>query len=181
MADVLKGGEPLRRLFAALTEHTFQVEFGVADPPLLEYLTDLLVRFVKVDVIFRIRDTSGRRLEEVADMLLEAEQRQSRPQREVYRHIGDFTLFWVGVYPESLSRLKSQSRKDHLLDYFEQGKRCYYLASTFEEEPYRQEAPVLRRLSHDFELCSFGLNRVRSEWERLPAATAADESSPERN
>lgn len=174
MADVLKGGDDLRDLFAALTEHTFQVEFGVADPPLLEYLTDLLVRFVRVDVIFRIRDPSGRRLEEVADMLLEADQRQARPQREVYRHIGDFTLFWVGVYPEALSRLKSPLRKDAMLDYFEHGKRSYYLASKFDDEPYREEAPVLRRLSQEFEMCSFGLNRVRTEWERLPTSNASE-------
>jgi len=181
MADVLKGGESLRELFAALTEHTFQVEFGVADPPLLEYLTDLLVRFVRVDVIFRLRDLSGRRLDEVADMLWEAEQREARPQREAYRHIGDFTLFWVGVYPEAVSRLKSPDRKDSMLDYFEQGKRSYYLASQFDDEPYRAEAPVLRRLSQEFEICSFGLNRVRTEWERLPGAAGSASSDAERN
>ena len=172
MTPVLAGGESLRRMFAAVTENTFQVELGVVDPCLIDYLADLLVRFVKIDAIFRIRDTRGRRLEEVAEMMLEAEQRQAKSRREIYRHIGDFTLVWAGVYPEALHRLQSADRKDHLIDYCEQGKRSYYIASTFADEPYAAEAPVLRRLSYDFELCSFGLSRVRREWEKLSETDA---------
>jgi hypothetical protein len=123
-----------------------------------------------MDAIFRVRDAQGRPLEEVAEMLLEAENRQAKPQREIYRHIGDFTLFWSGVYPEALRRLQSADCKDHLIDYCEKGKQSYLMASTFDDEPYRAEAPVLRRLSSDFELCSYGLNRVRREWEIHPNA-----------
>lgn len=169
MANIMRGEQALRRLFAALTESAFYVDLGIADPPLVDYLVDLLVRFVRIDAIHRIRNTEGKRLEQVADMLLEAEQRQARPRREVYRHIGDVTLFWTGVYPEALSRLRAADRKDHLIDYFEQGKRSYYLASQFEEGPYEEEAPVLRRLSRDFEMCTYGLNRVRAEWEKRTA------------
>lgn len=165
MVAVVKGPEALRQLFAALTEHTFQVDLGIADTKLTDYLTDMLLRFIRVEAIFRVRNVLGRRLEEVAEMLMEADQRQGRPRREVYRHIGDFTLFWTGVYPEALSRLQADDSRDHLLDYLEQGKRSYYIASTFDDEPYREEAPILRRLSDEFELCSVGLRHVRKEWE----------------
>lgn len=168
MQRVVSGSEQLKRLFAALTEQTFAVELGVADPSLVDYLSDMLVRFVRIDAIFCIRDVVGRRLEEVAEMLLEAEQREGRPQRELHRHIGDFTLFWTGVYPEALRQLRSHERKDALLDYQQQGKRSYFIASTYDDEEYRAEAAVLRRLSHEFELCSVGLSRVRREWEQLP-------------
>jgi hypothetical protein len=57
--------------------------------------------------------------------------------------------------------------RDSFIDYCEQGKRSYYIASTFEEEPYRDEAPVLRRLSEGFELVAYGLSQVRRDWERL--------------
>ncbi len=176
MAPVYTSAEQLKRLFSAVTEQTFQVEYGVADPPLIDYLADMLVRFVRFDAIFSVRDMAGRRLEEVADMLLEAEQREAHPQREIHRHIGDFTLFWTGVYPETLKRLKHFDRKDALLDYREQGKRAYFIASTFLEEPYGQEAPVLRRLSDEFELCCEGLWQVRREWERLPQDGPADQN-----
>jgi hypothetical protein len=164
-----KPDHPLRRLFSGLTEDTFLQALGVADPPLTDYLSDLLARFLHMDAVFRLRNATGRRLEEVADMLLEAEATppEGRTHREVHRHIGDFTLFWTGVYPEALSKLRSALTKDSFIDYCEQGKRSYYIASTFEQEPFHEEATVLRRLSQQFELFAYGLNQVRREWERL--------------
>jgi hypothetical protein len=160
---------PLCRLFAGLTEHTFQTALGVADPPLTDYLSQLLSRFLHVDGVFRLKDAEGRRLEQVADMMSEAKAlpAEGRTTREVHRHIGDFTLFWTGVFPEALRRLRSSLTKDQFIDYTAQGKRSYYIASTFEDEPYRSEAPVLRRLSDEFELFAYGLTQVRREWEKL--------------
>jgi hypothetical protein len=163
-----KPDHPLRRLFAGLTEQTFISTLGLADPRLTDYLSELLSRFIHMDAVYRLRDARGRRLEEVAEMMIEAEAMpaEGRTRREVHRHIGDFTLFWTGVYPEALNRLRSILSKDHFIDYCEQGKRSYYIASTFEEEPYRSEALVLRRLSEGFELVAYGLNQVRREWDR---------------
>ena len=163
---------PLRRLFAGLTEHAFLETLGLADPHLTDYLSLLLSRFLHFEAIYRLRNTAGRRLEEVAEMVLEAEglPPEGRTRREVHRHIGDFTLFWTGVYPEALQRIAPYASKDYFIDYCEQGKRSYYIASTFEDEVYREEAPVLRRLSEEFELCAYGLTQVRREWERLRAS-----------
>lgn len=173
MVAVVAKPEALRDLFAALTEQTFQVDLGIADTRLTDYLTDLLLRFSRSDALYRFRSVIGRRLEDVAGMMFEAEQRQGKPRREIHRHIGDFALFWTGVYPEALSRLQSPDSRDHLLDYLEQGKRSYLIASSFEEEPYQEEAPLLRRLSVEFELCSVGLNQVRKEWEKPHPGRAA--------
>jgi hypothetical protein len=165
-----KPEHPLRRLFAGLTEHTFVTTLGVGDPRLVDYLSEMLSRFIHVNALYRLRNVKGKRLEEVAEMMLEAEALppEGRTRREVHRHIGDFTLFWTGLYPEMLQRLRSALSKDSFLDYRAQGKRSYYIASTFAEDPYTEEAPVLRRLSEEFELCAYGLNQVRREWERQP-------------
>jgi hypothetical protein len=159
---------PLRRLFSGLTEHTFLATLGVADPPLTDYLSELLSRFVAMEGIFRLRDLAGKRLEQVVEMVAEAEAMppEGRTRREVHRHIGDFTLFWTGVYPEMLKQLRSALSRDSFVDYCEQGKRSYYIASTFDAEPFHQEAPVLRRLSDGFEVVAYGLSQVRREWER---------------
>src|SRR5262245_1781906 len=161
---------PLRRLFAGLTEQTFIETVGLADPGVTDYLSALLSRFIHVDWIYRLRNATGQRLEEVADMVLEAEQMppEGRTRREVHRHIGDFALFWTGVYPEALKRMRSALTKDHFIDYCEQGKRSYWIASTYEDDAYAEEAPVLRRLSEQFELCAWGLSQVRKEWEQQP-------------
>ncbi len=156
----------LQRFFAGLAEYTFQTRLGVADPPLVGYLAELLSRFVRLDAIYAVRDLAGRRLEEIAQMLVEAEQRIGDPKREIHRHIGDFALFWTGVYPEALDKLRSAHRQDHFLDYCTQGKRAYYIASTLRTEQNADECAVLERLSHEFELCVYGLSEVRREWER---------------
>ncbi|HEX3997116.1 MAG TPA: hypothetical protein VHX65_01030 [Pirellulales bacterium] len=160
--------EELRHFFSGLTEYAFQTRLGVADPPLVEYLGQLLARFFRTDTIFAVRNPSGRRLDAVADMLVEADARVGEAKRQVHRHIGDFTLFWSGVYPEALSHLQRGPQKDFFLDYCEHGKRAYYIASTLpaRDNDAKKENALLERLSHDFELCVYGLGEVRRQWER---------------
>ncbi len=174
MPSSVPQNHPLRRMFAAVTEQTFAVKIGVADPPLIDYLSGLLARFASVQSIYSLRNNVGKRLDEVADMLAEANEREADAKRETHRHIGDFTLFWTGVFPEALSQMQGPLAKDLLIDYCEHGKRSYYIASTFDDEPYQEESAVLRRLSHEFELCAFGLSQVRSEWEKMEAQGAAE-------
>jgi hypothetical protein len=99
-------------------------------------------------------------------MLVEADARIGESKREVHRHIGDYTLFWSGVFPEAVRRMRSPLRRDSLVDYCREGKRNYYIASTIRVADRDLETDVLHRLSHDFELCMYGLNEVRREWER---------------
>lgn len=157
---------PTSQAFAGLAEHTFVDELGVADPPLIDYIANLLARFLHADAIHRLRDTAGRPLEEVADMLAEARQLPAggRTRREYHRHIGDFTLFWTGLFPESLEKKRTALCKDRFLDYRAHGKRAYYLASTYADDELADEAKVLRRLSEQFELCAYGLRQMRREW-----------------
>ena len=56
-------GAPLQRMFAGLTEHAFLTRFGIADPPLVDYLSGLLSRFVHADTVYRLRDADGRPLD----------------------------------------------------------------------------------------------------------------------
>jgi len=159
---------PVRRLFSGLTEHTFMTTLGVTDTELIDYVSLLLSRFLHVDDIHRLRSQNGRPLTEVVDMMQEAATLPSagRTAREFHRHIGDFALFWTGVYPEALEKRKPALSKDAFIDYCAQGKRSYYLASMFDDEELAAESRVLRRLSEDFELCAYGLNQVRREWEQ---------------
>ncbi|RIK80418.1 MAG: hypothetical protein DCC67_09450 [Planctomycetota bacterium] len=165
-ADLPGRDELLRHFFAGVTEYAFTVRMGVADPPLVDYVSEMLVRFVKSDAIYGMRDPRGQRLVQVADMLAEAQARQGAARRRVHRHIGDFTLFWIGVYPEIAARMR-QGRKDSLIDYRDQGKRNYYIASTLPAGD-EESAPddVLKRLSDNFELCVYGLTEVRRQWEQ---------------
>ncbi len=158
----------LRRFFSGISEYTFGVRLGMADPPLIDYISDLLTRFVRHDVIYHVRDPSGQRLQDVHAMLGEAQERVGDARREVHRHIGDYTLFWSGVYPETLRGAPTPRRGgDPVVDYQEEGKRAYWIASTIQSgSQVEPPADVLERLSRNFEVCAFGLREIRSEWER---------------
>ncbi len=156
---------PLRRLFAGLTEHAFMASLGVADPPLVDYLSDLLARFVHTDNVFRLKDSNARPMSELMAMAVEAEKlpAEGRTRREYHRHIGDFALYWSGLFPEQVDRLQARPCKDHLVSFAILGKRSYRIAAACKSA----EAGVLKRLGDEFELCAVGLNEVRKEFDEL--------------
>ena len=163
---------PLRRTVAGLAEHAFFSHLGVADPPLIDYLSELLARFVHNDEVYLLRGLSGRPLTELAEMVIEAEKLPAggTTRREYYRHIGDFALFWTGLFPEAVERQRSRPCKDALVSYTAQGKRGYLLTSRMEEErQHEQEAELFLRLSEQFEVCAVGLRKVREELNELQA------------
>ena len=73
MRRMLATGRALQRFFEGLVQHAFFQELGVGDTRLVDYLSDLLCRFVRMDAVFGLRDVQGRRLEEVAEMLTAAD------------------------------------------------------------------------------------------------------------
>src|SRR5580658_8378448 len=150
----------LRRMFGALVERTFMQTLGVYEPGVTDYIADVLTDFAHFRQVYKIKDLQGRPLDEVADMLLQADVRllasSFNREREVHRHIGDFTMFWAGIYPDSLPSLQSRWRKDHLVDYVRQGKSSYAIAASFDYGDYRAQSAVLRKLSDEFELCVYG-------------------------
>lgn len=162
---------PLRLLFQRLVEAKFNLALEPTDPRMIRYLSDLLTDYVHMDNIYRLRDARGRPLQQVAEMMTEGDVRLNAPsflrEREVHRHIGDFTLFWTGVFPEAIPPMRLPWKRDHLIDYVAQGKRSYYIASTFDYGDFAEEARLFRQLSELFEFCVYGLSLVRQEWERL--------------
>jgi len=155
----------IERFFRGLSECVFHTKLGVADVQMVDYLSDMLLRFIRVDALQRVRQPNGRPVTEVFEMFCEAEHRIGLARREVHRHIGDFTLFWSGMYPESLRRVRTSTTADGFLDYCQQGKRAYAIAAEIEGGEDRPPCQVLFQLSDQFELCAYGLREIRREWE----------------
>ncbi|MGD2111317.1 MAG: hypothetical protein PVI86_18210 [Phycisphaerae bacterium] len=176
--DQIGRDHPLRRLFSGLVEHAFCAQVGMCNPRLNEYLVDLLLDFTHVDRLNAVRNASGKRLEQVAAMLAvlsdELPDSEAGRDRMLYRNIGDFTLFWAGVYPEQLTRMQ-RSPSDVLIDYVNQGKRSYAIVSELAGEGDTPPSSLFRHLSEDFESCLFGLGLVRRGWEK---EGEDDETSP---
>lgn len=137
----------------------------VKDPLVASYLVDLLLRFLHTDQIFAIKDGLGNRVISITEMIAEGDVTLNADsferERQVHRHIGDFILFWSGMYPEFLRNLRVQVGTDLLCDYPRQAKESYHVVSTFDYSPYDQEAPLYRKLSESLDQCIDCLHSVR--------------------
>jgi hypothetical protein len=170
---------PLRQLFCVLTERSFTEQLGWPDMNVAQYVSNLLVDFTHVDRLYTIRNERGEQVDSVLDLLYESEvllQAQSMEREcEVHRHIGDFTLFMTGLFPEYLRRLKTAGliyHKDFLVDYVKTGKRSYGIVAQFPSSPSSDDkGPLFQKLSDNFELCVTGLGFVRSELDRMQDPT----------
>lgn len=159
------GRSAIDRFFCGLSEYIFESKLGVADVQLVDYVSDMLLRFVRVDSLHKVRRVNGRPATEVFQMLCEAEQRIGLARREIHRHIGDFTLFWSGMYPEAIRKVRHHESADGFLDYCRHGKRAYAIAAEIEGGEDRPSSDLLHQLSEDFEMCAYGLREIRREWE----------------
>src|SRR6476646_802697 len=174
MGSSIPARHPLRQLFSALTEKTFTEHLGWPDLNVTTYVTNLLVDFTQTDQLFKVKNRQGQQVDTVVDLLFESEvllgaQSLDR-ERAVHQHIGDFTLFMAGLFPEYLRRLKSAGRiyhKDFLVDYVKTGKRSYGIVAQIGRDDAETNLPLFQKLSENFELCVTALGFVRSDLDRM--------------
>jgi hypothetical protein len=178
MKSCIPEHHPLRRLFEALTERSFTEKLRWPDLNVTEYVSNLLVEFTDTDSLYRIRNRKGEGVGTVVDLLFESEvllEAQSvERERDVHRHIGDFTLFMAGLFPEYLRRLKTAGliyHKDFLVDYVKTGKRSYGIVAQLHDGAVQEQSPIFRKLSDNFELCVTGLGFVRTDLDRMQDRT----------
>jgi hypothetical protein len=156
----------LHHFFAGMSEHVFQTRLGVVDPPLTDYITDMLMRFIRSDHPQRVLSRRGSDLHDLSRMLWETDQ-QDGPQdrRQVHRLIGDMALFWTGLFPESLESGSTQQTPGQFSAYCSQGKRAYLIASKLDiTDTEDASGDVLKRLAEQFEICAAGLRTIRQQW-----------------
>jgi len=173
----IRRDHPLRRLFRGLLDDAFCTQIGICDVELTDYLADLLVTFTHIDQLDALRNMTDRPLSQIVAMLSvvcdDKPKNGTERDRLMYRHIGDYTLFWTGVYPEHLKRVRRRST-DVLLDYVTQGRQSYAIVSDLTDNAAAPSPALFRHLSEDFECCIYGLGLVRRGWEDAEPSGESD-------
>ena len=172
---------PLQKLFVELVGRHYAQEIGLRDPSVVAYVAHLLAEFCESDQLFNIKNVAGRPLNDVGEMLLESDPIYGPApsfdrERQVRKHIGDYTLFFTGMFPESINQFRlRRSRLENFVDWIKAGKESYY--SKFEYFEYTPVAPLFAKLSENFEQCVFGLNQVKNELQEMqhPLVRRSDE------
>jgi hypothetical protein len=160
-------------MFQELVSYHFSYDVGIRDSEVHAYVSSLLCEFCDAEQLYKICDAAGRRLHDVGEMLLESDPVYGEApsfdrERQVRKHIGDYTLFFTGLFPESINhhRLRRQ-RLESFVDFMKAGKESYYIVSKFEHFEYAKVAPLFARLSKEFEHCVYGLNQVKNDLQEM--------------
>src|SRR5205085_10113250 len=160
---------PLQQMFVDMVGRHYAEEIGLRDPQVVNYVAQLLAEFCEVEQLFKIRNGAGQPLTDVGEMLME-----SNPifgpapsfdrERQVRKHIDDYTLFFTAMFPKSINHLRlRRHRLESFIDWMKAGKESYYIVSKFDAFEYTKVAPLFERLSANFEQCVYGLNCVKNE------------------
>jgi hypothetical protein len=160
---------PLQQFFVEIVGRHYAEEIGLRDPQIVAYVAHLLSEFCEAEELFKIRNANNAPVTDVGEMLIE-----SNPvfgpapsfdrERQIRKHIGDYTLFFTGMFPESINHLRLRhDRLENFVDWMKAGKESYYIVSKFEHFEYEKVAPLFGKLSNHFEQCVYGLNLVKND------------------
>jgi hypothetical protein len=175
---------PLRQLFQELVSRNYSSSgIELRDPALSAYVANLLTEFCEVEQLHKIHDAAARPLSDVGEMLLQSDPVYGPApsfdrERQVRKHIGDYTLFFTGMFPESINHFRlRRHRMENFVDWIKAGKESYYVVSKFEHFEYAKVAPLFASLSKHFEQCVYGLNLVKNDLQEMqhPLAQRANE------
>lgn len=167
------GTRSLRNFLGELVWRHFFEDVRLEEPQVAAYVAAVLADFARTENLYQIRNAQGKRLEDVGEMLVESnpmlEAASFDREREVRKHVGDYTLFMTGLFPENVARIQQRRRPglEAFVDFVQAGKESYAVVSSFNQFEYKEEAPLFRRLSDDFELCVVGLNLVKQDLEQF--------------
>lgn len=152
--------ERLKEFFSWATRRSFW-DLNYKDRRVTDYISTLLTEFARTDNLYRIRDQSGRRLDSVVEMLIEAQEAAQRKEglvkeREIKRHVGDYVLFMTGMFREYTNHRSLTSY------YLQEGMRAYWSVSEIDRARYHPDAVLFRELADKFEFCVGGLNYLKT-------------------
>lgn len=161
--------DPLEQFFHQAVRNSYEGKLGLHDPDVTGYVAHLLCDFSRSDKLYKFRDEMGRPISELEPLLTAADPVNGTApsfdaERMVRKHIGDYSLFVAGMYPEAVDTWR-RGRRHHppLAELVTRGKESYYIVSQFNLFEYEEEAPLFARLSDWFERCILGLTLVRDE------------------
>ena len=142
---------PVCRLFRTLTERAMN-RAQIPDSQIIMYVSDMLLHFLHAENLYPYRGDAGEKVCHVTDLIEMAEQATEQRQ-EIYQYLGDYLLFVLGVFPESLEKPRRTSSPAF---YAYHGRRSYLAAS--ELQRHSDSIHLYRKMAAQFERCVLGLN-----------------------
>lgn len=153
----------LQPFFLECARRSFH-ELGLHDPPIIEYVANVLTNFARADQLYRLHTPSGKRLESIVEMLSTAltptgeSPLPVQRERELRKYVGDYALFMSGLFRTAIDRRG-------VLDYYlQEGRRSYWKVSELDLTLYQTGFLLFQELSKNFEYYSGALDYMRKAY-----------------
>lgn len=152
-------------LFSVLVRRSLVDNRIIGDKKVINYIANLLSLFVSKDRAYRIARGDQYTHSYITDMIQEAQSVDSRRQFLIYSHIGNYSLFLTGIFPQYIEyRYKYKKRPVNTQFYVDFGKTYYELASEHALAREYELNEVFLRLSMMFEVYKNALNHLSKEY-----------------
>lgn len=155
----------LHQFFHRHIQHGFK-RAGLAEPAIMEYVSDLLTRFARTEALFPLHDEEERPLTTLVQFLVA--QRTAQEEDHVHeimivRHLAEYTLFMSGFFR---GRLRARGQLSYYADH---GRTAYARSADLEKNAGR--ARTYWRLQQNFAGIAETLDEIRCGQLPLPPDT----------
>ena len=129
------------------------------------YLANMLAIFVQTSRLYKMEKDDEMQYQYIIDMIDEIQRSDNARRFYIYCHIGNYTLFFTGMFPEYIEH-KFKYKKT-LIDrryYVDFGKTYFGLASEHAMARQHELDDILHSLSEGFEIITKLLQYMRKEY-----------------
>ena len=122
--------QAVQQFFNGLVENIFHSDLGICNIEATEYFSELLCSYIHTDDLYPFKQ--NKKIISVDKLLEKISSKEQR--RNFYRYVGDFTVFWSGVYPENIKNLQGTGLGFSRDDFIKRGKEFYLMASKIQSK-----------------------------------------------
>ncbi|HET9983822.1 MAG TPA: hypothetical protein VFQ38_09555 [Longimicrobiales bacterium] len=159
---------PARLVFYLLVRHAL-LEVGFGDRTVADYLAALLVEFGRRNRAYQVEEGDAQEFRYLVDQLPALRTAQGRRALLMRAHLGDFSLWLSGLFPDWIEGRRQRRGAPGLAYYEEVGTTGYRLAADCADAEKHGLDRVYRACAENFPRLRSALNRV-SDRHLFPAA-----------
>lgn len=129
------------------------------------YVANMLAKFIQTSQIYKIGKDEEKQYRYIIDMVEEIQYSDDARRFYIYCHIGNYTLFFTGWFPEYIEhRFKYKKVLVDSRYYVDFGKMYFGLASEHNIARQQEIDDILYSLSEGFEIITKLLHHMRNEY-----------------
>ncbi len=151
-------------LFNVLLRRSIGAPRSAIERRVVNYIANLLALFVHTDRLYRVHRSDTETYEYIVDMIAEAARVDARRQFLVYSHIGNYTLWLTGLFPQWIEYRHRYKRRPVDMSFFTNSGRAYFeRAATHPLAREYELSDVFLRLALMFDQYKRALNFMARE------------------